>query len=160
LIAQQRAFVMVGRFPSKEALTEAVDFWRHTTDPGWEVADWSSSLRFAVLAGTISLCAWLAHRSEGRLFPFGRRSRVVGIALILIAAALLGAPWLATIETTRYHQSVLSDMASAFWATDGVQPNEEFAGLSAANLVQRYREIAGAPVPAAERPHWGAAHGY
>ncbi len=160
LVMEYRAYRMMGRFPSREILADAVRFWTVSTGIADTYLKWSLGfvLKLALLAGGLGVLAWWAWRRDSQQAVPGRRTRIACGCLAGGVLAVTGWAWLPWMDAGALHRGVLTQMWIAYWGEESVG-GTKLDTLSPAELVARYRAMTGAPAPRPvdRREYWGKA---
>jgi hypothetical protein len=151
LFIQFRSLEEMGQYVSLHILRVALTWGWH--DPVANLGYLFSREFGAFLAGIVVIVAltWRALRRGGNNSAWPREVRswkLVGIFYAACTLFLCGMAWRPLLPATAYHLNVMAQTIGALWQKPRTDTSE-FASLTRAQLIQKYRELTNAP-PAAE----------
>lgn len=159
LVIQLRAFDVMGQFLSLQMLWTAFDWGWHEPRAYLNYLHLLPAVEgvFVLLAGVwgirrlLPTLVKLATRAE-RYRPQFR------ICALAVCGLILLLPWISQVQATPYHRSALLMAIRAY--EPGTHVNtEEFEGLSAPQLLDRYRKLSQSPAPDRNSLYFGKAKG-
>jgi arylsulfatase A-like enzyme len=162
LYAQLRAFRVVGQFLSFRMFWSAITWGLRAPAAYAAYLGISAALLLSVGAvGILGVLCWFLKRREQAETPLEDKARngmlgaVSWVPILCCALPLLFAFSLPHIPSNPYNSSILVRAIRACWYEDEAVPTEEFAGLTTAGLLSRYREIDHAPNSQGDARYWG-----
>ncbi len=157
LALEYRAWCLMGRFPSREIVADAIRFWRHSGDTEGQNLTLSLNfcLKLGALVGSVAVLTWWAYRSDRRgVLPWRGSKMACGFLFTAMAAVTVWS-WLPWLDASAFHRGVLDQIASTFWSSDEVAHDSGVAAMPANELLRRYRELTAAPTAKTQPDFWG-----
>jgi hypothetical protein len=161
LFIQFRSLEEMGQYVSLPILRAALTWGWH--DPGANLGYLFTREFNAFLAGIVVIVGltWRAIRRGGKNSTWPRELRswkLVGIFYAGCTLFLCGLAWRPLLPTTAYHRNMMAQTLEALWQKPRVDTSE-FASLTRMQLVQKYRELMGAPATPEMSEHTGSERG-
>jgi phosphoglycerol transferase MdoB-like AlkP superfamily enzyme len=161
LFLQYRSLEEMGQFVSLPILRVALIWAWH--DPAAN-AGYLFTREFGMLLAGIAAIALIAAHAKKASWKSEKSAlhlRVMILAGILYAVCVLplcGLAWRPLLPATAYHRNVMAQTFEALLQKPRVDTSE-FIGLSTTQLVQKYREVTGAPPPQESSGYFGRERG-
>lgn len=98
------------------------------------------------IVALLTFYAWKRSAKHSSSLRDMRKWKIAGIAYVGCVLTLSGLAWRPLLPATAYHRNVMVQTLGALWQKPIVDTSE-FASRTSAQLVRKYREMTGAPVP-------------